>query len=120
MIFCCDFWWKNQHPKFYNETVDIMGRANKKAFIGRKDILAFVKRLRDQIERDKPKGHQAKIECYNLELKAKDGQISIVSGKLDDTIARISFHYVEKILRYNEIEDRFMDWTEAFKEGGEL
>lgn len=118
MIICCDFWWKNHHPKFYNETVDIMGRANKKAFISRNDLYAFVKRLRGQIDRDKPKGHQAKIECFNLELNASDGKISLVSGKLDDAIARISFHSVEKVLRYNEIEDRFTDWSDAFKEGG--
>ena len=96
----------------------MMGRANKKCFISRKDLFAFVKRLRGQIDRDKPKGHQAKIVCYNLELNANDGQISIVSGILDDTIARISFHRIEKVLRYNEIEDRFMDWSDAFKEGG--
>lgn len=118
MIFCCDYWYKNQHPKFYNETIDMMGRANKKAFISRNDLLAFVRRLREQINRDKPKGHEAKIECYNLELKANDGQISLVSGKLDDSIARIYFHRVEKVLRYNDIEDRFQDWSEAFREGG--
>ena len=118
MIFCCYFWSKNQHPKFYNDTIDMMERANQKAFIAHKDLAAFVRRLKEQIERDKPQNHAAKIECFNFELNAKEGQISLVSGKVDDTIARISYHRVEKILRYIEVEDRFQDWSDAFKEGG--
>lgn len=115
MIFCCDFWWKTQHPKFYSNTIDMMGRSNHKAFWTYEDLNAFVKRLRTQIETDKPKGHPAKIESHSFELKAKVGQISLVSGKVDETIARISFHKVEKILRYDENKDIFQDWCSINK-----
>lgn len=109
MFYCYLYWYKNQHPKFYNEAVAIMARANGKAFIEKKDLDAFVARLRNRLDMDKPEGHSAKVEVCSA-------QISIVSGKVDDTIARIHFGKIEGFLRYDLESGQFKET----KEGGEV
>lgn len=109
MIFCCYYWWKSNHPKFYTETVHLLGTASNKSFVSQKDLDAFITMLRTRLDMDKPKGHAAKVEYYG-------GQITIVSGKVDDTIARIETHKIEGYLQYDESSLQFKN----VKKGGTL
>ena len=108
MIFCCDFWWRNKYPKFYDGTVALMSAANSKALLQPEDLTRFVSCLKDQIEADKPKGHGARI---NYKPCGHDGRgfIYLESGKDETDIARIYLHKVESVITYGDFRNAVLD-----------
>lgn len=107
MIYCfCDnFFERAKYPKFYEDAVAMMRGANHVAFSRKEDFDVFVHRLKRTLEKHKPEGHAAHVHfCVSGD---RQGQISIESGKVDTSIARISFEPVKKILEYNLDTGRF-------------
>ncbi|MBQ7989342.1 MAG: hypothetical protein IJ253_12700 [Bacteroidaceae bacterium] len=113
MIFCCDFWWRSGYPKFYEYTVAMMKGADGRAFLTHEDLVAFVDRLRKQIEKDKPKGHSAYISFSPIGNDGK-GWVYLESGKLDTSIARLFIHNVKNIVTYGDKKQAMFD----VKKGG--
>lgn len=99
MIFCCDFWYRNQYPKFYENTVSMMKGMDGGAFLNGNDLELYVRKLRKRIENDRPKGHSARIIYGGIGNEGK-GYLYLVSGKDDTDIARLFIHGVRKIVTY--------------------
>lgn len=96
MIFCCDFWERNQHPKFYDKTVSMMKGMNGSAFLSEEDFDIFYHRLEKRIEKDRPKGHAAHLVAFEV-----NGISSIYLVSKDETdIARLYVHRIKKIKTY--------------------
>ena len=108
MIFCCDFWWRNQYPKFYTNTVNMMKSMNEHAFLKYDDFDIFISRLKKRIEKDKPKGHTAHVNFVDMRENGK-GQVFLVSGKDETDIARLYFHIVGKIKTYGFVNQASFD-----------
>lgn len=99
MIFCCDFWERNQHPKFYDKTVSMMKGMDGHAFLSEKDFDTFYHRLVKRIEKDRPKGHTAHLSRTAFE-SFDMAQICLVNGKGDTSIAKLYVHRIKKIKTY--------------------
>ena len=101
MIFCCDFWWRTNYPKFYEHTVAIMKGADGRAFLTREDLDVFVEKLRKQLDKDKPKGHTAHINFRGMDKDGK-AQLYLESGRDETDVARLFFHKIKNIVTYGE------------------
>lgn len=99
MIFCCDFWERNQHPKFYDKTVAMMKSMNGNAFLSQEDFDTFYHRLVKRIEKDRPKDHTARLSRTAFGDSNKS-QIYLVSGKDETDIARLYVHRIKTIKTY--------------------
>ena len=99
MIFCCDFWERNQHPKFYDNTVAMMKGMDGHAFLSEEDFDIFYHRLVKRIEKDRPKGHTAHVGRTAFEDLGR-AQIFLVSGKGDTDIASLYVYRIKKIKTY--------------------
>lgn len=99
MIFCCDFWERNQHPKFYDKTVSMMKGMNGHAFLSEEDFDTFYHRLDKRIEKDRPKGHTAHLSRTAFGISDKS-QIYLVSGRDETDIARLYVPRIKKIKTY--------------------
>ncbi len=99
MIFCCDFWERNQHPKFYDKTVSMMKGMDGRAFLSEEDFDTFYHRLVKRIEKDRPKGHAAHLSRTAFGNSDKS-QIFLVSGMDETDIARLYVHRIKKIKTY--------------------
>jgi len=99
MIFCCDFWDRNNYPKFYANTASMMKSMDCNTFLADEDLETFVRNLKKQIEKDKPKGHTAHVYYGGIHDNGR-GVISIDSGKGETDIARLHLHRVRKIKTY--------------------
>jgi hypothetical protein len=97
--FCCDFYEKSKHPKFYDDAIAVMRSANEHCFSTKEDFDVFVYRVERKLELSKPSGHKAYVSVYTSE--DRKGQIYIESGKVDGDIARIYFHPVKSVLEYD-------------------
>lgn len=113
--FCCDFYEKAKHPKFYDDAVAMMRSANENAFSKKEDFDVFVYRIKRKLELSKPSGHEAHV--YVHVSGERSGKISILSGKVDECIARIHCHPVKNVLEYDMDTGRFTGCLFA-KEGG--
>ena len=113
--YCCDFFEKSKHPKFYDEAVAMMKAVNEHAFSRKEDFDVFVYRLKRKLELSKPSGHAAYVDV-NISEDRK-GQIYIESCKVDGDIARLYFHPVKNVLEYDMDTGRFTGCLFA-KEGG--
>lgn len=92
MIFCCDFWERNQHPKFYDNTVAMMKGMTGNAFLSEEDFDTFYHRLEKRIEKDRPKGNAAHLGSF--------GSAIYLAGKDETDIARLHVHRIKKIKTY--------------------
>lgn len=99
MIFCCDFWERNQHPKFYDKTVSMMKGMNGSAFLSEEDFDTFYHRLDKRIEKDRPKGHAAHMFRIAYDAAGRSS-IYLVSGRDETDIARLYVHRIKKIKTY--------------------
>ncbi len=100
MIFCCDFWWRFKYPKFYDKTVELIKSADRCAFLDKDDLTTFVKKVRAQLEADKPKGHAARVRFHVVE-KGK-GSLYLETGKDETDIARLFFHEIRSVMTYSD------------------
>lgn len=98
MIFCCDFWERNQHPKFYDKTVSMMKGMDGRAFLSEEDFDTFYHRLVKRIEKDRPKGHTAHLS--RTAWTPAKSQIFLVSGRDETDIARLYVHRIKRIKTY--------------------
>ncbi|MBO7577784.1 MAG: hypothetical protein J6T43_02175 [Prevotella sp.] len=99
MIFCCDFWERNQHPYFYANTVAMMKSMDGQAFLSEEDFDTFYHRLVKRLEKDRPKDHTAYL-CRTAFGDSGNIQICLVSGKGNTDIARLHVHRIKKIKTY--------------------
>jgi hypothetical protein len=99
MIFCCDFFYRNSRPKFYEKTVSMMRSADGHAFYEDSDMTEFVDHLRNRIEKDKPVGHSARL-IYRKVGDDGRGHIFLQSGRDETDIARLYLHTVKSIYTY--------------------
>lgn len=97
--FCCDFYEKSKHPKFYDDAISVMRSANEHAFSTKEDFDVFVYRVKRKLALSKPSGHAASVSV-NISEDRK-GQIYIESGKVDGEIARLYFYPVKSVLEYD-------------------
>lgn len=99
MIFCCDFLERNQHPKFYDNTVAMMKGMNGSAFLSEEDFDTFYHRLEKRIEKDRPKGHAAHMSRFSFDAAGRSS-IYLVSGRAETDIARLYVYRIKKIKTY--------------------
>lgn len=99
MIFCCDFLERNQHPKFYDNTVAMMKSMNGSAFLSEEDFDTFYHRLEKRIEKDRPKGHAAHMSRFSFDAAGRSS-IYLVSGREETDIARLYVYRIKKIKTY--------------------
>ena len=105
--YCCDFFEKSKHPKFYDEAVAMMKAVNGHAFSRKEDFDVFVYRLKRKLELSKPSGHKACVSVNASVSEDRKGQVFIESGKVDGDIARLYFHPVKNVLEYDMDTGRF-------------
>ena len=99
MIFCCDFWERLQHPKFYDKTVSMMKGMNGSAFLSEEDFDTFYHRLSKRVEKDRPKGHTAHVGRTAFEDTGR-AQIFLETGKSSMDIACLYVYRIKKIKTY--------------------
>lgn len=99
MIFCCNFWRRNQFPKFYRDTVYLMKYMDDHAFLTDEDLEFFVRRLNKQIMKDKPKGNSARIYYRGISDDEK-GYLYLTNGTGDTDIARMALHKIKGVRTY--------------------
>jgi len=113
MIFCCDFFEKSKHAKFYDAAIDMMRKANGCAFLDRNDFDIFCHLLRRKLKEAMPEGSIAHISvCRNAK---GGGQIAVESGRVDDQISRLYFHAVTCVLQYDLDARDFFDVSERLE-----
>lgn len=118
MIFCCDFWERNQHPKFYDKTVSMMKGMDGRAFLSEENFDIFYHRLVKRLGMDRPEDHTAHLGRTAFD-DSNMSQIYLVSGKGDTDIARLYVHRIKRIKTYGFENQATFD---VFKiaEGGEV
>ncbi len=115
MKFCHYHYEKAQHPKFYDKACELLEKAKKCAFTSQNELDIFANMVKKALEENKPEGHPSQLVHSK---SAGGGQISIVSGKLDDDIARLYYDDISRFLEYYMEAQDFFDVSERFEEGG--
>ena len=114
LVFCHYHYEKSKHPKFYNSACKMLERAKNCAFVSQADIELFFARVKNALEMSKPEGHRATVQ-HNKGNGG--GQITVVSGKLDDDVARLYYQRIEGFLEY-DLCFSLTDVSERYEEGG--
>ena len=117
MKFCHYHYEKTKHPHFYDKACEMLEKAKQCAFTSQNEVDNLVALAKKALEENKPEGHPSQVVHSK---GAGGGQISIVSGKLDDDVARLYYQTVSCFLEYNTEAEDFFDVSERYEEGGAL
>lgn len=115
--FCFYHYEKSRHPKFYDDACDLIAKASDCAFTSQNEVDVFVQKVKEALEAQKPEGHPSAVTHTRSD---NGGQICIVSGNIDDDIARLYYSEVRRFLEYNLEAEDFFDVSERYEKGGAL
>ena len=116
MLFCHYHYEKSKYPKFYDSACELLAKGKDCAFISQDEVDIFVHLVKEALEAQKPEGHPSAVTHTRSD---NGGQICIVSGKIDDDIARLYYSEIRRFLEYNLEAEDFFDISNRFEEGGE-
>ena len=117
MMFCHYHYEKTKHPKFYDQACQLLKKAKKCAFTSQNEVNIFAYMVKKALDENKPEGHPCQLVHSH---SAGDGQICIVSGKLDDDIARLYYAKIERFLEFDMEAQDFFDVSERYEKGGNV
>ena len=115
MKFCHYHYEKSKHPKFYNKACELLEKAKKCAFTSQNEVDIFVSMVKKALDENKPEGHPSRLVHSR---SANGGYITILSGNIDDDIARLYYDDISRFLEYDLEAQDFFDVSERFEEGG--
>lgn len=110
MVLIYNTFIKSAPPKFMQRTIDLLFNAEKILFLSLPDFDIFVDRIKKQLEQDRPVGSDYALDIYRERGKVFSGQVTIHRrNKLDTDVVRLSFYYTNKVLRWAEGKDDFVN-----------
>ena len=113
MKFCHYHYEKVKHPKFYDKACELLEKAKNCAFTSQNEVDIFVNLVKQALTDHLPLGHSARV-VHNHDRSG--GNITIVSGKLDDDIARLYYADIRHFLEYDTEARDFFDISEKIGE----